>query len=271
MLSVPSSLKQYIFSFQLNHSVLKKKRKKLVLQETSLTTAAEVWEKGNTSIKTLPKNNYVACSKFILSQLRLIADAISELDEARALMASEEVKEDIDDVEMEEFNLDWSEADLKLLGPATGLLKTVKNLVKKIGETAKDLGSNSNALDDDILSEKNSELDRLCGICAKLSPASDDLAATLYPPIEPIEVSDEAKTLIAISRQLLDDRLLLSVLQMPVKLTGLNVTEPQSLKDPNQNVKNWAEFLANALKHNEGQLNLKLAERGLTNLIVAEK
>ena len=81
----------------MNQSVRKKKKKKLVLQEKSLTTAAEVWEKGHQSIKELPKNNYSSCSKFILAQLRLIGDAISELDEARALVASEEVKCDIDD------------------------------------------------------------------------------------------------------------------------------------------------------------------------------
>jgi len=260
-----------------NESVLKKRRKKLVLQETSLTTAAEVWEKGQESIKGLPKNNYAACSKFILSQLRLIADAISELDDARALVASEDVKDEIDDFEMDEFDLDWSEADLKLLGPATGLLKTVKNLVKKIGETAKEMSGKGNALDESMSNEKNGDLDRLCDICAKLSPVSDDLASTLYPPIDPSEVSDAATSLITISRQLLDEGLLLSVLQMPVKIKGLNVSasqgqsQVQCVKGPNENVKNWADFLANALKHNEEQLNMKLAERGLSIMTVADK
>ena len=84
----------------------KKKRKKLVLPETSLVTTAEVWQKGQESIKNLPKNNYIACSKYILSQLRLISDAISELDEARAMIASDDIKEDIDELDMDEFELD---------------------------------------------------------------------------------------------------------------------------------------------------------------------
>ena len=128
--------------------VRKKKRKKLILQESTLTTVAEVWEKGHDAIKALPPNNFYACSKFILNQLRLITDAISELDDARALVASDEVKSDIDEFEIDEFDLRWSEADLKILGPATGLLKTVKNLVKKIGQTAKNIGSENHAMGD---------------------------------------------------------------------------------------------------------------------------
>merc|ERR1712141_343739 len=99
---------------KLHQSVRKKKRKKLVLPETSLVTTAEVWQKGQESIKNLPKNNYIACSKYILSQLRLISDAISELDEARSMIASDDIKEDIDELDMDEFELDWSEQDIQL-------------------------------------------------------------------------------------------------------------------------------------------------------------
>ena len=204
----------------MTQSVRKKKQKKLILQEKTLTTTAQVWEKGHQSIKELPKNNYVACSKFILVQLRLISDAISELDEARELVSSEEVKSDIDEFEMDEFDLNWSEADLKVLGPATGLLKTVKNLVKKIGQTANEIGANCNDADDSLLQGRNNDLDRLCDICGKLSPASDELAATLYPPIEPLEVNSASSCLITISNELLHDGLLLSVLQLPVEIRG---------------------------------------------------
>ena len=125
--------------------------KKFILQESELCTVAEVWEKGHDSIKALPKNNYDACSKYILNQLCLITDAISELDDARALVSSEEVKSDIDEFEIDEFDLRWSDADLKLLGPGTGLLKTVKNLVKKIGQTAKRIGGEDHAKGDNNL------------------------------------------------------------------------------------------------------------------------
>ena len=250
----------------------KKKRKKLVLQETSLVTTAEVWQKGQESIKNLPKNNYIACSKFILSQLRLISDAISELDEARAMIASDEIKEDIDELDMDEFELDWSEQDIRLLGPATGLLKTVKNLVKKMGQTSKDIGAKN--IDNNIQSELNNSLDSLCDACAKLSPLSDDLASTLYPPIDPSEVNQAAISLIGACKDLLDGEMLFLVLQAPVITKSTNVSnkgleiETPSVEGSNQNVKSWAEFLASALKHNETQLNLKLAERGITRLSV---
>ena len=248
--------------------VIKKKRKTLVLQEKSLTTAAEVWEKGHQSFKDLPINNYIACSKFILTQLRLISDAISELDEARELVSSEEVMSEVDELELDEFDLNWSESDLKLLAPATGLLKTVKNVVKKIGQTAKDLGAEAKATEDaTILQTRNNDLDQLCDLCANLSPASDDLAATLYPPIDPTEVTTAAKSLITISKKLLDENLLISVLQKPVKNRIENGDIEQGQKDE---VQNWAQFLAKALKHNEDQLNLKLAERGMNVLTVDE-
>lgn len=124
---------------------------------------------------------------------------------------------------------------------------------------------------------RNINLDRLCDICAKLSPASDDLAATLYPPVEPLEVQTAATSLITISKDLLDERLLLSVLQMPINHKGKKVltaegdTKAQGEKGPNDGFNNWAEFLAKALNHNEEQLNLRLAERGLNTLSVEEK
>ena len=120
-------------------------------------------------------------------------------------------------------------------------------------------------------------MDRLCDICAKLSPASDDLAATLYPPIEPLEVQTAATTLITISKALLDERLLLSVLQMPIHHKGEKVlsvqgeTKDEGENSPKNSISNWAEFLAKALNHNEEQLNLRLAERGLNILSVEEK
>jgi len=260
---------------QLNQMVRKKKRKKLILQESVLSTVAEVWEKGHDSTKGLPQNNYDACSKFILNQLCMINDAISELDDARALIASEEVKSDIDEYEIDEFDLRWSEADLILLGPATGLLKTIKNLAKKIGQTAKKIGNEHHAMDD--MDEKNVNLDRLCDICARLSPASDDLAATLYPPIEHMEVKAAATSLITISKELLDEKLLMSVLQMPINdksrktITLEEGTKDQGKEDRHESFINWAEFLAKALNHNEEQLNLRLAERGISTLIVDER
>ena len=65
--------------------------------------------------------------------------------------------------------------------------------------------------------ERNRNLDTLSDACAKLSPASDDLAAALYPPIEPAEVQTAASTLITISKQLMDKKILVSVLHTPIK------------------------------------------------------
>ena len=133
---------------QLNQITSKKKQEKLVLHESVLSTVAGVWEKGHDSIKNLPRNNYQASAKFISNQLCLITDAITELDEARALMDSESVSDDIDELEVDEFDLRWSGSDLKLIGPAVGLLKTAKNLVKKIGQTVKEIGSQEYSLGD---------------------------------------------------------------------------------------------------------------------------
>ena len=113
------------------------------MEESLLSTVGAVWEKGDISMKALSRNNYEATAKFIWSQLNLVSDAIFELEEARSMVAMEI---ECDDEDIDDLDLRWSDADLLLLGPATGLLKTGKNIVKKIGQTAKEIGKQDVAL-----------------------------------------------------------------------------------------------------------------------------
>ena len=89
----------------------------------------------------------------------------------------------------------------------------------------------------------------------------------------PEQLAETSICLITISNELLHDGLLLSVLQLPVQFKGENAVklQDQCEKGSNRNVSNWAEFLEKALKHNEDQLNLRLAERGLNILDVEDK
>ena len=114
----------------------------------------------------------------------------------------------------------------------------------------------------------------MCDIAAKLSPASDDLAATLYPPIEPTEVRTASVALIKICRKLLDQEILSAAFEKPVNNHSekINPTETISKEEGIGNkISDWSDFLIKALNHNETQLNLRLAERGLNSLTVEER
>ena len=83
----------------------------------------------------------------------MVADAISELEDAkRNMVDSQSSKSDDNGEEIDEFALRWCEDDFSLLVPATGLMKTAKNLMKKIAQTLKGIGIKHYAMGDQILS-----------------------------------------------------------------------------------------------------------------------
>ena len=53
------------------------------------------------------------------------------------------------------------------------------------------------------------------------------------------------------------------------QITEVGKSERVITDDSKNVVSNWAEFLAKALRHNEEQLELRLAERGINNLDLA--
>ena len=102
----------------------------------------------------------------------MVDDALRELEEAK----NQNNGGAGDCMEGDDFDVTYSEEDLKLLMPALGLFKTVKALIKKVSQTVKKYGDSSTT-------ENVKELEDLAEICSRISPSVDEYSEVLYPPI----------------------------------------------------------------------------------------
>ncbi|XP_067651966.1 cyclin-D1-binding protein 1 homolog [Haliotis asinina] len=136
-----------------------------------------VWH-GADILSTLPKDNQRASLAIVEETSELVRDALHELQEA---LESEGQTDDLDELLIADgfvmSNEDtWTDSDKEVLAASMGLIKTVKSLLKKSKESVK-----QNAVCD---TEANiAQLDDLVDHLGNLSPAVDNLAASLYPPM----------------------------------------------------------------------------------------
>lgn len=103
------------------------------------------------------------------------------------------IGDDLDELLGEDVGSDnentWSERDKTLLGPCLGLLKASKSLIKKTKDTVK-----KNAC---CNSEQTvTQLDDLADLVDRLSPAVDELASSLYPPLHYQTLNENVSTII---------------------------------------------------------------------------
>lgn len=96
--------------------------------------------------------------------------------------------EDLDEILAEEgnprSNIDtWSEEDKELVGPSSGLVKTIRSLLKKTREAIQGHGKCET-------DEQVAQLDDLSELAERLSPAVDNLLSSLYPPIDRVTVGN---------------------------------------------------------------------------------
>merc|ERR1719209_365454 len=138
-----------------------------------LQSFGKVVEKCDT-LKALPKSNKKAA---ILS----LKDALGELEEARSNGFMESFEEE------EGFEEQWKEDDALILNPSLGLIKTAVAMVKKTIVTVDKHGIEEG--------EEVAEFDALVPRIASLSPLVDDLALSLYPPINWSESKSNANQL----------------------------------------------------------------------------
>ncbi|XP_048253638.1 cyclin-D1-binding protein 1 homolog [Haliotis cracherodii] len=136
-----------------------------------------VWH-GAEILSTLPKDNQRAALAILEETSELVRDALHELQEA---LDNEGQADDLDELLIADgfvmSNEDtWTDSDKEVLTACMGLIKTVKSLLKKSKESVK-----QNAVCD---TEANiAQLDDLVDHLGNLSPATDNLAACLYPPM----------------------------------------------------------------------------------------
>ena len=195
-------------------------------RQRALTTVGEVWQKCDELIQSSScQDNVQAVIEGIKGERRLIKDAIEELEQA---------KQNPDEDEQ------WEDKELSVLSPALGLLKTAQATLMKIMTALKSKGDPWKSVQD---------MDRILGQCQKLSPAVDELALTLYPPMEFNDIQAKSKDLI---------ELILNTIE------ALKTVHFVS----NQDFEEWGTFLLKGVDHNRGKLELALTDAKMDGLSV---
>ncbi|KAE8575517.1 hypothetical protein XENTR_v10003857 [Xenopus tropicalis] len=147
------------------------------LSQAQLVSTGSVWEACDQWEK-LPKDNLAAVQVTVSGYLDVVKDAIEEVEQAQA--DGEDPFSDIpeDDEVGARGNQDtyWSEEDRRLMAPCLGLMKASKACLKKILGAIKAHGKADTA-------EHVAQLDDLVDVTLEVSPSVDELALSLYPPM----------------------------------------------------------------------------------------
>ncbi|XP_036386813.1 cyclin-D1-binding protein 1 homolog [Megalops cyprinoides] len=168
------------------------------LSQEQLTSTGGVWSACDQFVH-LPKDNQAAVLELLASYNGVVKDAISEMEQAQA-----ESHDPFSDV-LEEEDLDsrgnqdtyWSEADRQLMAPCQGLMKASAACLKKLSAAIKANGKVDSP-------EHIAQLDDLADITKEISPSVDDLALSLYPPMDYSGVELNACKLASILKKILD-------------------------------------------------------------------
>ncbi|KAG7478236.1 hypothetical protein MATL_G00078370 [Megalops atlanticus] len=168
------------------------------LSQEQLTSTGGVWSACDQFVH-LPKDNQAAVLEVLASYSGVVKDAISEMEQAQA-----ESHDPFSDV-LEEEDLDsrgnqdtyWSEADRQLMAPCQGLMKASAACLKKLSAAIKANGKVDSP-------ENIAQLDDLADITKEISPSVDDLALSLYPPMDYSGVELNACKLASILKKILD-------------------------------------------------------------------
>jgi len=197
----------------------------------SLQKVGEVWQKYDEIKGKIPRENAQAVQLKIQDQRDMVLDALSELEDSKKIQA-EVIFEDEDEK--------WSQAELSLLAPSMGLIKTANAVLKRIQTSLKENGHPYGF-------EFVQDMDNILSHCQKISPLVDDLALPLYPPMALDEVENESKNL---SQELIEI------------INSLKTVHFVSDKDCEE----WAAFLLKAVDHNMTKINLALTNEKFKSL-----
>lgn len=184
------------------------------------------------AIKTLPKSNKEACMNLLKDHYDVLKDALSELDEAK----SSDFMEDLDETDEQ-----WTEDDNQIINPSIGLIKTSIALVKKTRDTMRK-GETP---------DHHEEYDLVIGSYDKLSAAVDDLALSLYPPINWTECKNCNE-----------------ILKTKIE-SCLSCLEPLHFMQGEEAMK-WREFVGKAVTHNFSEIQRVFISRGMAEMKVSE-
>ncbi|XP_075033776.1 cyclin-D1-binding protein 1 isoform X2 [Mixophyes fleayi] len=194
------------------------------LSQAQLVSTGSVWEACD-QFAHIPKDNHAAVTSIISGYLGVVKDALEEMEQA--VTGGEDPFSDIleDDEIGARGNQDtyWSEADHRLIAPCLGLIKASKACLKKVLGTLKAHGKVETA-------EQVAQLDDLADITQEVSPSVDELALSMYPPMNHVAVRLNAAKLS-------------SVLKKVLEITSASHVCPDTESS-------WVQFLHTAIDHN---------------------
>ncbi|XP_006003203.1 cyclin-D1-binding protein 1 homolog [Latimeria chalumnae] len=166
------------------------------LSQEQLKSTGGVWEACDQIVK-LPKDNQAAVLSVMLSNTGIVKDALEEMEQ---LQEGDPFSDILDDDEAEaRGNRDtyWSEADRQLMAQCLGLIKASKACLKKVSGAVKGHGKVDTP-------EHIAQLDDLADIGNEISPNVDELALSLYPPVNYPVVRFNAARLASVLKKTLE-------------------------------------------------------------------
>ncbi|XP_068006237.1 cyclin-D1-binding protein 1 [Melanerpes formicivorus] len=198
------------------------------LSQEQLISTAGVWEACE-QVSSLPRDNQAAVASALAACLGVVKDAVKEME--HALVEGQDPYSDIMEDEELGFrgNRDtyWSEADRKLLSFCMGLMKAAKACLKKVLAAVKAYGKADSA-------EQIAQLDDLADIAHQISPSVDELALSMYPPVNQLAVRLNAAKLASVLKKVLE------------------ITKTSHVCLPSE--EGWVLFLTGAVDHNMNKI-----------------
>ncbi|NXU99171.1 CCDB1 protein, partial [Cettia cetti] len=196
------------------------------LSQEQLISTGGVWEACE-HVSNLPRGEYnqAAVVSALAACLGVVKDAVEEME--HALVEGQDPYGDIMEDEELGFrgNRDtyWSEADRQLLSSCMGLMKASKACLKKVLAAVKAHGKADSP-------EQIAQLDDLADIANEISPSVDELALSMYPPVNPLAVRLNAAKLASVLKKVLE------------------IAKASHVCPPSE--EGWVQFLTGAVDHN---------------------
>uniref|UniRef100_A0A672U0B9 Cyclin D1 binding protein 1 n=1 Tax=Strigops habroptila TaxID=2489341 RepID=A0A672U0B9_STRHB len=198
------------------------------LSQEQLISTGGVWEACE-QVSSLPRDNQAAVASTLAACLGVVKDALEEME--HALVEGHDPYSDIMEDEELGFrgNRDtyWSEADRKLLSSCMGLMKASKACLKKVLGVVKAYGKADSP-------DQIAQLDDLADIANEISPSVDELALSMYPPMNQLAVRLNAAKLASILKKVLE------------------ITRTSHVCPPSE--EGWVQFLTGAVDHNMNKI-----------------
>ncbi|XP_019365278.1 PREDICTED: cyclin-D1-binding protein 1 [Gavialis gangeticus] len=168
------------------------------LSQEQLISTGGVWEACE-QVSSLPRDNQAAVVSVVATYLDVVKDALKEMEQAQVGGGDPygDVMEDEELGSRGNRDIYWSEADRKLLNPCMGLMKASKACLKKVLGAVKAHGKADTP-------EHVAQLDDLADIANEISPSVDELALSMYPPVNQLAVRLNAAKLASVLKKMLE-------------------------------------------------------------------